>query len=93
MAIVDLAVNSEGKSTRVMDVAKRQNISLNYLEHIFVPLKKKGIIKSIRGPGGGYVLSKSSYEIRLSDIVSALGYDIDVTRCGGIDSGLFGVRS
>lgn len=81
MAMVDLAAHSEGRPIALADVADRQEISLSYLEQLFGKLRKGGLVKSVRGPGGGYLLSRSSDETRISDIILAVDEPIKATRC------------
>ncbi len=81
MAIVDIAMNNKGKPISLIEVANRQNIALNYLEQIFVKLKKTGIVTASRGPGGGYVLSEEPEKIKISKIIDAVEEEIKITRC------------
>lgn len=88
MAMLDLAVLGMGSSRPVTlaMIAERQQISLSYLEQLFAKLRKAGVVDSVRGPGGGYKVSRSLDKVWLSDIVSAVDEVIDVTRCGSFDS-------
>jgi Rrf2 family iron-sulfur cluster assembly transcriptional regulator len=81
MAMVDIALHSDGKAISLQDIALRQNIALNYLEQIFVKLKKDGLVTSLRGPGGGYLLSKNAEVIKIADIIIAADESIKITRC------------
>ena len=81
MAMVDLATHSEGCPVALSDVAERQEISLSYLEQLFGKLRRSGLVKSVRGPGGGYLLSRTSDEMRVADIILAVDEPIKVTRC------------
>ena len=81
MALVDLAQQSNGRPVALADVAKRQEISLSYLEQLFAKLRRNGLIKSVRGPGGGYMLSMPANETRIADIVLAVDEPIRATRC------------
>ncbi|MBM3581204.1 MAG: Rrf2 family transcriptional regulator, partial [Alphaproteobacteria bacterium] len=72
MAMVDLASNSRGKPVALADVASRQEISLSYLEQLFSKLRRGGVVKSVRGPGGGYLLARPESETRVSDIILAV---------------------
>ena len=73
IALIDIAVNSaDGKIVKVNEISKRNNISAKYLEQILPLLKNAGLIRSIKGAGGGYVLSRQSSEINLLDIVNSL---------------------
>ena len=86
MAMLDLArmSNQNGRSTAVAlaDIAQRQDISLSYLEQLFACLRKAGLVKSMRGPGGGYLLAKPSSQLAISDIIQAVNEPMEVTRCG-----------
>ena len=81
MAMVDLASNSEGQPVALADIAKRQEISLSYLEQLFAKLRKGGLVKSVRGPGGGYLLAHPPGEARISDVILAVDEPIRATRC------------
>lgn len=82
MAMVDLAMqSSNGKPVALADVAERQEISLSYLEQLFGKLRKGGLVNSVRGPGGGYLLARGASEMRISDVVGAVDEPIVTTRC------------
>ena len=81
MAMVDLACRSEGKPVALADIAERQEISLSYLEQLFAKLRRGGLVKSVRGPGGGYMLAHSAEVTRISDIILAVDEPIRATRC------------
>lgn len=81
MAVVDLAQQSNGRPIALADVALRQEISLSYLEQLFAKLRRRGLVKSVRGPGGGYLLSLPANETRISDVVMAVDEPIRATRC------------
>ena len=83
IAMVDLRLNGTVDPVRLKDVSQRQNISLSYLEQLFSKLRLSGLVKSVRGPGGGYVLNKSPSEINLLDVITAVDENIDQTQCGG----------
>ena len=83
IAMVDLRLNGIVDPVRLKDVSKRQNISLSYLEQLFSKLRLSGLVKSVRGPGGGYVLNKIPSEINLLDVITAVDENIDQTQCGG----------
>ncbi|PWR25788.1 Rrf2 family transcriptional regulator [Zavarzinia aquatilis] len=95
MAMVDLAAHTEdGKPVSLADIAERQEISLSYLEQLFGKLRRGGIVKSVRGPGGGYVLGRAAGETRIADIVLAVDEPITATRCQlGTSVGCRGNRS
>ncbi|RJF87508.1 Rrf2 family transcriptional regulator [Oleomonas cavernae] len=81
MAMVDLAAHGEGKPVSLADIAERQEISLSYLEQLFGKLRRGGLVKSVRGPGGGYVLGRGANDTRIADIVLAVDEPIKATRC------------
>ena len=81
MAMVDLAKQMTGEPIALADVADRQEISLSYLEQIFGKLRRGGLVNSVRGPGGGYMLSRSAADTRISDIILAVDEPIQTTRC------------
>ena len=81
MAMADLGTNSNGSPVSLADIAKRQEISLSYLEQLFGKLRKSGVVKSVRGPGGGYLLARESDRIRVSDIILAVDEPLTATRC------------
>lgn len=81
MAMADLATHSDGKPIALADVADRQDISLSYLEQLFGKLRRNGLVKSVRGPGGGYLIGRDLTNVRVSDIVLAVDEPIKVTRC------------
>lgn len=80
-AILDLAYNYAGKPVQVKDISKRQEIPLRYLEQIFRGLKKSNIVKSVRGPAGGYYLAKDPKEITVGDIIRATREPINPVFC------------
>ena len=82
MALVDLASQSDGRPVALADIAERQEISLSYLEQLFARLRRKGLVKSARGPGGGYRLAKNAEETMISEIVHAVDEPLRATRCG-----------
>ncbi|MGE5145758.1 MAG: Rrf2 family transcriptional regulator [Candidatus Eiseniibacteriota bacterium] len=81
MALVDVAKQSGGRPVALSDVAERQEISLSYLEQLFAKLRRAGLVKSVRGPGGGYLLAFPASEIRIADIILAVDEPIRATRC------------
>ncbi len=81
MAMVDLANHSGGTPVALAEIANRQEISLSYLEQLFAKLRKSGLVKSVRGPGGGYLLTLSAENTRISDIILAVDEPIRTTRC------------
>lgn len=81
--MLDLAIHYDNGSVTLGDIAARQGISLSYLEQLFAKLRRSGLVDSVRGPGGGYSLSRSPSEISVAQIVVAINENIDATRCGG----------
>src|ERR1700704_5980556 len=81
MALVDLASQSDGRPVALADIAQRQEISLSYLEQLFAKLRRGGLVKSVRGPGGGYRLSRPANEMRIADVIIAVDEPIAATRC------------
>jgi Rrf2 family iron-sulfur cluster assembly transcriptional regulator len=77
IALVDLAQESRGGLVSLGEIAERQDISLAYLEQIFVKLRRSGIVDSVRGPGGGYKLAHSPDAIRLSSVLEAVDETMD----------------
>lgn len=81
IAIIEIADNKENKPVSLLSISQKQDISLSYLEQIFARLRESGIVKSVKGPGGGYILGKIHQEITISDIIKAIGEPIKMTRC------------
>ncbi len=81
MAMVDLAKHSKGNPISLAEIAERQEISLSYLEQLFAKLRTGELVKSVRGPGGGYLLSRGADGTRISDIILAVDEPIRATRC------------
>jgi len=81
MAMADLAKNYVKEPTSLTEISLRQGISIDYLEQIFSKLKKNNLVYSVRGPIGGYVLSKSPDEIKLLSIISAVDEKIKTVKC------------
>lgn len=79
-AILDLTFNSNGRPVRLQEISERQRISLHYLEQLFRRLRKGGVVKSVRGPGGGYVLSRSMDDISIKDVLLSVGENINPAR-------------
>lgn len=83
MAMVDLAGAGREVPVTLAGVAERQEISLAYLEQLFAKLRKAGLVRSVRGPGGGYRLARAPEGTRISDIVLAVDEPVRATRCDG----------
>ena len=81
MAMADLALFKDKGPTSLTDISLRQNISLAYLEQIFLMLKNNNLVKSVRGPKGGYVLEIPPEQIRISNIISAVDEKVKTLNC------------
>ena len=81
MAMVDLAQHSGDGPVCLSEIAERQEISLSYLEQLFAKLRRGGLVRSVRGPGGGYLLAHERDATRISDIILAVDEPIRATRC------------
>ena len=81
MAMVDIAAYGGGRPTALSQVAERQDISLSYLEQLFAKLRRAGLVRSTRGPGGGYLLARKAGEIAIDEIVRAVDEPLHATRC------------
>ena len=81
MAMADLALFKDKGPTSLTDIALRQNISLAYLEQIFIKLKSNNLVKSVRGAKGGYKLDVSPEEIKISNIISAVDEEVKMLSC------------
>ena len=84
-ALLDIAIYSEDnkKPITLYNISDRQNISLSYLEQLFVKLRKAGVVKSYKGPGGGYLLMREVDKIDISEIIKAVDEDMDARTCRG----------
>ena len=81
MAMADLAANQNLKPVSLNDISLRQNISLSYLEQLFSKLKNRKLVKSIRGPSGGYTLEKNPKDIKISNIIFAVDEQVKTLNC------------
>lgn len=81
MAMVDLATQVQGRPVALAEIAERQEIALPYLEQIFAKLRRNGLVHSVRGPGGGYMLTRGVENTWVSDIIMAVEESIKMTRC------------
>lgn len=82
-AMLDLAMHSHQGAVKLNAISDRQNISLSYLEQLFCKLRRAGLVESIRGPGGGYVLALEAGRINISQIIAAAEDNLDATQCSG----------
>ena len=94
VALADLAFLPPKELTSLTDVARRQNISLPYLEQLFVKLRRAKLVVSVRGTNGGYRLARPAYEIRVVDILEAVDETVDAMHTGaGVSGGVSGSRA
>jgi len=82
-AMLDLALHHGSGPITLADIAQRQGISLSYLEQLFARLRKRSLVSSVRGPGGGYTLGREADEIFVAQVIAAVDENVDTTRCGG----------
>ena len=87
VALADLAMAPTGSLLSLAEISKRQDVSLPYLEQLFVKLRRAGLVDSVRGPGGGYRLARSPSEIRVSDILGAVDETVSAMHTGAGASG------
>lgn len=85
-ALFDIAYHTGGKPVKVSDISRRQGISPRYIEQIFIMFKKVGIITTVRGPKGGYLIAKEPDQISLGDIIRSIEGDIELVRCKPVAS-------
>ena len=81
--MLDLAFHTEAGPITLSDISKRQDISLSYLEQLFTRLRKQELVRSTRGPGGGYSLNRPVDQLAVAEIVAAVDETVDTTRCSG----------
>ena len=82
-AMLDLAIHHGAGPIALADIARRQGISLSYLEQLFSRLRRRSLVASVRGPGGGYNLTRAASQIPLAEVIAAVDEKVDATRCGG----------
>ena len=82
-AMLDIALQGDCSPVSLSDIAERQGISKSYLEQLFTRLRRAQLVRSVRGPSGGYCLAVGVEEITVADVVRAVNESIDATRCGG----------
>jgi Rrf2 family iron-sulfur cluster assembly transcriptional regulator len=82
-AMLDLALHQGQGPITLADIAERQGISLSYLEQLFARLRKRTLVSSVRGPGGGYSLGRDAGQIFVAEVITAVDESVDTTRCGG----------
>lgn len=94
VALADLATSGPDALTSLAEISKRQDISLPYLEQLFVKLRRAGLVESARGPGGGYRLARSPDDIRVSEVLQAVDETVSALHTGaGATGGLSGSRA
>ena len=82
-AMLDLAFHSYKKPVTLTEIATRQTISLSYLEQLFARLRRSGLVTGVRGPGGGYKLSRNAQDINVAEIIIAVDEQLHSTNCSG----------
>jgi Rrf2 family transcriptional regulator, iron-sulfur cluster assembly transcription factor len=85
-AVLDLAIHGADRPVKLSEISARQRISLSYLEQLFAQERRSGIVRSRRGPGGGYTLGRPASELSIADIIRAVDEPIDATQCGGLEN-------
>ena len=94
VALADMALRPQEELVTLGDISKRQDISLPYLEQLFVKLRRAGLVEAVRGPGGGYRLARSPSEIRISEVMEAVEETVDALHTGaGANGGVSGSRA
>jgi len=94
VALADLAMAKGGEMVSLAEISKRQDISLPYLEQLFVKLRRAGLVDAVRGPGGGYRLARTAESIRVSEIMQAVEETVDAMHTGaGATGGVSGSRA
>lgn len=83
-AMMDLALHDRVGPVTLAEISECQDISLSYLEQLFAKLRQGGLVEGVRGPGGGYRLSRTASEITVADIICAVDENVDATRCSGM---------
>ncbi|MDR3351932.1 MAG: Fe-S cluster assembly transcription factor [Zoogloeaceae bacterium] len=81
-AMMDLALQEPVCPVALAGISERQGISLSYLEQLFAKLRRKGLVESVRGPGGGYRLSRPLAQVSVAEIIKAVDEQLDATQCG-----------
>ncbi|MEM7743947.1 MAG: Rrf2 family transcriptional regulator [Pseudomonadota bacterium] len=82
-ALADIAMHGRSGPVPLGEIAERQDISLAYLEQLFVKLRRAGLVDSVRGPGGGYLLAKQPRDTRISDVMAAVDERLNAMGCNG----------
>ncbi|WP_083398939.1 Fe-S cluster assembly transcriptional regulator IscR [Oceanisphaera psychrotolerans] len=82
-AMLDVALHGDTGPVSLADISERQGISLSYLEQLFARLRKQGLVSSVRGPGGGYLLGMKATAISVGAVIAAVDESVDATKCQG----------
>lgn len=94
VALADLALTPENELLSLSEISKRQDISLPYLEQLFVKLRRAGLVESVRGPGGGYRLARPASQVRISEILGAVDETVSAMHTGaGASGGVSGSKA
>ena len=94
VALADLAFLEAGELASLADISRRQNVSLPYLEQLFVKLRRGNLVASVRGPNGGYRLARPAHDIRVVEILEAVDETVDALQTGaGASGGVSGSRA
>lgn len=80
-AILDIALRKRVLPVTLNDIALKQNISVSYLEQIFAKLRTAGLVRSMKGPGGGYMITRSLSQISIKEVIDAVGEKVAMTKC------------
>jgi Rrf2 family iron-sulfur cluster assembly transcriptional regulator len=82
-AVLDIALNGGRGPVTLAEISQRQKISLSYLEQLFGKLRRRELVSSVRGPGGGYLLARSLETVSVADVILAVDEPLDATQCRG----------
>lgn len=94
LALAEVQADKSDDLMSLAEIAKRQDISLPYLEQLFVKLRRAGLVEAVRGPGGGYKLARTPSDIRVSEILAAVEENVDAMHAGaGAHGGVSGTRA
>lgn len=85
-AMLDLALQGGQGPVTLAGISRRQSISLSYLEQLFGKLRRRNLVDSVRGPGGGYTIAKGLAQVSVADIIRAVDEPLDATQCGGLEN-------
>jgi Rrf2 family iron-sulfur cluster assembly transcriptional regulator len=83
MAMTELAGHDDERAVTLATIAERQQISRPYLEQLFTSLRRQGLVRSVRGPGGGYRLARPAADLTVAEVVTAVDEPLRATRCEG----------